>query len=732
MKSRFTRLLYPKTLEEAQNGSYTIALFRPQETVLDGQGQKITSFKAVGYYLPLSEQVTVDMTGHWRKDAKYGLQFEMESYEEVVESGKKGLVAYLSSGLIRGIGPKLAGRIYDAFGDDALRILDQDPERIREVPGVGKKKCVQFAAAYAQTRGARRIITLLAPLDVSAGQAVRLWKELGLDAESILRRQPYSVFEDGFISFELAEKLAQREGIAPTTPERVSAALLHVLRQAEQKGHLCIHKELFIRETVSLLSNPALNRMTVANQAFEMLKTNRLALYQDHVYRPVFADAERGTAAYIRDMLSGPQLPYMGDLDDELDRQEELLGLTLAEEQRSAVKAALTNPLAIITGGPGTGKTLIQRVLLNIYTKAFPEAKVVCCAPTGRAARRMEQSTGFPASTIHKALGLMNSDFKDLTPPEILSADLVLVDEVSMLDMMLAWYLFRALPIGCRLILIGDADQLPSVGPGAVLSELLASGMVPQARLDKVFRQNEGSRIAENAKAIRHGQTVLDYGSDFQFWSSPDIQQSADCLERLYIQEVRQYGIDNVVLLTPFRKKTDTGVQALNQRLQARLNPPGPEKPEWILGKRVFRLGDKVMQIRNRDEASNGDIGYIRKILREDDSWMVEVDFGDGRTACYCDADSMSQLDLAYAQTIHKSQGSEYASVLISIQQAHGRMLRRALIYTAVTRAKRHVLIVGDPAAMETAIRTTDTEKRETRLARRLMETKPDQKGRNP
>jgi exodeoxyribonuclease V alpha subunit len=349
--------------------------------VLDGQGQKIASFKAVGYYLPLSEQVTVDMTGHWRKDAKYGLQFEMESYEEVVESRKKGLVAYLSSGLIRGIGPKLAGRIYDAFGDDALRILDQDPERIREVPGVGKKKCVQFAAAYAKTRGARKVITLLASLDVSASQAVRLWKDLGFDAENILRHQPYSVFEDGFISFELVEKLARQEGIAPTAPERVSAALLHILRQAEQKGHLCIYKELFIRETVSLLSNPVLNRMAVANQVFEMLKAKRLALYQDFVYRPIFADAEQSTAAYIRDMLSGPQLPYMGDLDDELDHQEKLLGLTLAEEQRNAVKSALTNPLAIITGGPGTGKTLIQRVLLNIYTKVFPEAKVVCCAP---------------------------------------------------------------------------------------------------------------------------------------------------------------------------------------------------------------------------------------------------------------------------------------------------------------------------------------------------------------
>ncbi len=731
MKSQFTRLLYPKTLEEARNGSYTIALFRPKENVLDGQGRKIASFKVVGYYLPLSENVTVDMSGRWRKDPKYGLQFEMESYEEVVESGKKGMVAYLSSGLIRGIGPKLARRIYDTFGEDTLQILDEDPERIREVPGVGQKKCVQFASAYTQTRGARKVITLLAPLDISAHQAVRLWKELGLDTEGILRRQPYRVFEDGFISFELAERLAERSGIPPNAPERVDAALLCVLRQAEQRGHLCLHKEPFIREAVRLLANAALTRMEVANRAFEMLKARRLALYQDHVYRPVFAGAEQGAAAYIREMLSGPQLPYMGDLDDELDRQAKELGLALAKEQRHAVKTALTNPLSIITGGPGTGKTLIQRVLLNIYAKAFPDAKVVCCAPTGRAARRMEQSTGFQASTVHKALGLLNNEFKELTPPEILNADLVLVDEVSMLDMALAWYLFRALPIGCRLILVGDADQLPSVGPGAVLSELIACGKVPKVCLDKVFRQNEGSRIAENAKTIRHGQTRLDYGDDFQLWNSPDIQQSARCLEELYVQEVQRYGIDNVVLLTPFRKKTDTGVQALNQRLQARLNPPGPEKPELTLGKRVFRLGDKVMQIRNRDEVSNGDIGYVRKITLDEDGWSVEVDFGDKRTVCYCDADSIGQLDLAYAQTIHKSQGSEYASVLISIQQAQGRMLKRPLLYTAVTRAKRRVAIVGDPAAIELAIRTTDTEKRGTRLALRIAEKETETKRRN-
>lgn len=591
------------------------------------------------------------------------------------------------------------------------------------MPGVGEKKCAQFTVAYAQTRGARKVITLLAPLDVGAPQTVRLWKTLGLDAEGILRRQPYSVFEDGQISFMLAERLAALNDIPRTAPERVDAALLYILRQAEQKGHLCLHKEIFIHETVRLLAHSSMTRMVVANHAFEMLKAKRLALYGDYVYRPVFAEAEQGTAQCIRELLSGPHLPYMGDLDEELDRQEELLDLTLAEEQRHAVKTALTNPFAIITGGPGTGKTLIQRVLLNIYAKAFPEAKVVCCAPTGRAARRMEQSTGFPASTVHKALGLMNSELKGLNPPEILNADLVLVDEVSMLDMMLAWYLFRALPIGCRLILVGDADQLPSVGPGAVLSELLSCGMIPQVRLDKVFRQSAGSRIAENAKAIRSGQTRLDYGEDFQFWNSPDLQQSADCLEQLYIQEVQRYGMDNVVLLTPFRMKTITGVQTLNQRLQARLNPPGPEKPELALGKRLFRLGDKVMQIRNRDEVSNGDIGYIQKILHEDDGWMVEVDFGDDRTVCYSDDDSLGQLELAYAQTIHKSQGSEYASVLISIQQVYGRMLKRPLIYTAVTRAKRRVSIVGEPAAVELAIRTTDTEKRRTCLARRIAET---------
>ena len=722
MKCKFFRLIYPKSVEDAQSGSYTVALYVPCETVLDGQGNKLNSITVVGYYLPIMERMKVDMAGRWKKDAKYGLQFMMESYEEIIEPGKNGIVAYLSSGLIRGISKRLAERIYNTFGDETLTVLDNDPDRIREVPGISSKRCDQLRDSYLETRSARRIITMLAPLDINAGQAVRLQKELGIRAEELLKERPYEVFEQGLLSFDAADRLAERQSIPRTAPERVAAGLLHTLEVAEQKGHLCLHKERFIQQTVELLHTPGLSRMTVANEAFGMLKADRLALYQNHVYRPVMVKAENGTAQCIREMLQRNSLPYIGDLDDEIDQQQEELGFILAEEQRQAVKTALASPLCIISGGPGTGKTSIQRVFLNIYRKAFPDADIVCCAPTGRAARRLEQSTGLPACTVHKALNLTAGEANTLTLPEPVDADLVLVDEVSMLDMVMTWYLFHSLPPMCRLVLVGDADQLPSVGPGAVLSEMLRCGRIPMVMLDKVFRQSEGSMIAENAQRIRHGNASLQFDGDFQFWSSADIQQSAQWLERLYMQEVAQYGVDNVALLTPFRTKTETGVRSMNERLRALVNPPDVNKPEIALGQRIFRLGDKVMQTKNQEEVSNGDIGYIRKIERDEDGFIVEVDFHDNRIVSYEDSGSLSQLDLAYATTIHKSQGGQYDSVLLSIQNCHGRMLKRPLVYTGLTRAKRKVQIVGDWQAVIRAIQTTDTERRNTMLAVRITE----------
>ena len=723
MKCKFFRLIYPKSVEDAQNGSYTVALYVPCETVLDGQGNKLSSITVVGHYLPIMQRMKVDMTGRWKKDAKYGLQFMMESYEDIIEPGKKGIVTYLASGLIRGIGKKLAERIYNTFGDDTLEVLDNDPDRIREVPGISSKLCEQLRDSYMETRSARRIITLLAPLDINAAQAVRLQKDLGIRAEELLKERPYEVFERGLLSFDAADRLAERQGIPRTAPERVAAGLLHTLEVAEQKGHLCLNKEHFVQQALELLRTPGLNRMTVANVAFEMLKADRLALYQSHVYRPVMAKAEDGVAQCVREMLQRSSLPYIGDLDDEIDQQQEELGFTLAEEQRQAVKTALASPICIISGGPGTGKTSIQRVFLNIYRKAFPDADIICCAPTGRAARRLEQSSGLPACTVHKALNLTAGDTNTLAMPEQVDADLVLVDEISMLDMAMTWYLFHALPPMCRLVLVGDTDQLPSVGPGAVLSELLRCGRIPMVMLDKVFRQSEGSMIAENARHIRHGDTDLQFDGDFQFLGSADIQQSAEWLERLYMQEVRRYGVDNVALLTPFRAKTETGVRSMNERLRTLVNPPGANKPELSLGQRIFRLGDKVMQTKNREEVSNGDIGYIRKIERDDNGFLVEVDFHDDRIVAYEDNESLSHLDLAYATTIHKSQGGQYDSVLLSIQNCHGRMLKRPLVYTGLTRARCRAQIVGDWQAVIRAIQTTDTERRNTLLAARIIQT---------
>ena len=720
MKCSFSRLLYPKSLEEARDGSYMIALFRPNEKVLDAQGNRLNSIKVVGHFLPTVAGVKVDMAGHWKKDARYGLQFEMESYEEIVGSDKRSIVAYLSSGMIPGVGSVLAERIYNTFGAQTLEVLDQDPSRVSEVLGISKKKCEQFCKAYMETRSARKLINLLTPFNISAPQAVKLRQELGTDAQRLLMEFPYMVFERDLIDFEIADQLAQASGIPQNAPERLAAGLIYALKQAEHEGHLCMHKETFVRRAVNLLRAPQVTWKAVAQRAFEMIKEGRLSLFYDYVYRPIMAKAEEDVATWICDMLHRDSLPYMGDLDDEIDGQQTEMGFTFAEEQRHAIRTALTSPICIISGGPGTGKTSIQRAILNIYKKAFPDSDVVCCAPTGRAARRMEQSTGYPASTIHKVLNLTAGEVHELKDIDLLEADLVLVDEVSMMDMLTTWYLFNALPPSCRLILVGDADQLPSVGPGAVLNELLACGKLPAVILDKVFRQSEGSLVAENAQRIRHGVSDLEFGDDFQFWPSAEETQSAQYLMWFYKREVDRYGVDNVALLTPFRKKSKTGVYSLNAALHDTINPASQEKDEIETGQRILRVGDKVMQMKNRDFASNGDIGYICTSKRDSDGILVEVDFGDDRVVAYEDVESLRQLELAYAATIHKSQGSEYDAVLINIQNMHGKMLNRALIYTAETRAKKQVIIVGDWEAVVRAIQTADTKRRNTMLAVRI------------
>jgi exodeoxyribonuclease V alpha subunit len=719
MLCRFKRLLYPKN-QGVNPNSYMVGIYQVHEKLVDASGNNITDIKVVGYYLPIIDSILVNMIGHWAKTEKHGTQFEMESFHEVVEASRAGIMSYLASGLIKGIGLKTAEKIYDKFGDKTLGILDNHLDWLTSIPGISNCKLQRIKDSYLASHAARDVVALLTPHSgISPNRAVKIYQHFGVNTLDLLRQNPYRLCEMDGVGFATADRIAVDLGIGPSSPFRIDAGLLYTLKEAETHGHLCMEKLSFIKECVKLLDADGVDNNVVAERAFSMLKDGRLILYGDQVYRTPTANAEIRVAESIKALLLQRTASFPVNLDTDINAEEKKLGLKLVQEQRQAIKSCLASQICIVSGGPGTGKTLIQGVLLNIYKKHNKDAKIVCCAPTGRAARRMQQCTGFPASTIHRALNLFAGEGDSFNQPELIDADLVLVDEVSMLDIYLAGNLLSAIKASTQLVLIGDADQLPSVGPGAVLSELIACSRIPVVKLDKVFRQNAGSRIASNAKQIRHGNISLEYGDDFQFYDSKDYKTSADIIERLYINEVNKHGLDNVALLTPFRSKTETCVNSLNSRLREIINPAAPSKPEAAHGRSLFRLGDKVMQIKNKDDVSNGDVGYITSISKQSDEDIVTVDFGDGRVAEYVDAD-LDRLELAYACTIHKSQGSEYASVIINIHTGHYIMLKRPLIYTAITRAKARVSIVGQRKALCIAINTHDTERRGTMLALRI------------
>lgn len=721
MLCQFEKLIYPSNIAAVGINSYMIALYRPCEKILDTSGNRVTQVKAVGYCLPTADNLRYEIQGHWSKNPKHGVQYEVESYEEVIVPSKEGIIAYLSSGQIKGIGPKMAERIFDAFGLNTLNVLDHEPEKLLTISGISKTKLKKICDSYLANRGARDVVAFLAPHGITPNRAVQLYREYGNETMEIVKNHPYRLCEIAGIGFRSADQIAMNMGFAKVSAERVDEGLMFTLTEAEGKGHLCMEKKDFVKTAMKILDTPELTIDMVANRAARLVSAGRLSCYKGYVYRARTAETEQQLAERIHVVQRSSPYARFSSLDQEINREEQKLGIRLEPEQRTAITTALQSPISVITGGPGTGKTSIQKAILDIYRRQNPGGRIVCCAPTGRAARRMEQSTGHPASTVHKALGLIAGDDGQYGEPESFDADLVLIDEVSMLDIYLAKHVLRSVPKGCQLVLIGDADQLPSVGPGAVLSEIIKSDVIPVVRLDRVHRQNAGSRIATNAKLIRHGNLSLEYGTDFQFLDSSSIAESAEKIEKLYLQEIAKYGVDNVALLSPYRQKTETGVAALNERIRKDVNPQDPTKGEITLGKKTFRTGDKVMQIKNHEDVNNGDIGYITDISGIGNDAVVCIDFGDGRNVEY-DASELNMLDLGYASTIHKSQGSEYQSVIINLQCAHSIMLVRPLIYTAITRAKKQVIIVGERRALCIAIKKQDTEKRGTQLAERLKE----------
>ena len=721
MLCQFERLIYPQNVSSIDAGSFMIAVYRPCENIRDSAGNMVTQVKAVGYCLPIADNLRYELQGHWSKNPKHGVQFEVENYDEVITPTKEGIIAYLSSGQIKGIGPKMAEKIYDAFGLTALDVLDKEPERLLAISGISAAKLKKICDSYLANRGARDVVAFLTPHGITPNRAVKLYKEYGDRAMDIVKNHPYQLCEIAGIGFKTADRIAMSMGFDQLSVERVDEGILYALTDAEGKGHLCMEKHAFIKACLKVLDTPQLTEEMVANRAARLVYSGKLVSYQGNVYRSKTAYAESNLAELLSRQLRSARSHSYGDLDAALDAEELRMKVKFAPEQREAVKMALTQGVSVITGGPGTGKSMILRAILDIYRRQNPGKEICLCAPTGRAARRMEQATGLGASTVHKALGLLAGEDGDYGEPLALDADIILVDEVSMMDIYLAGRLLEAVKSRAQVVLIGDSDQLPSVGPGAVLSEMIASERIPVVRLDKVFRQNDGSRIAVNAKLIRHGNLSLEYGNDFRFVDSANLSDSASRIAELYMQEVARYGVDNVAMLSPYRQKTETGVNALNEMLRELVNPPDEGKPEVVCGKRKFRVGDKVMQVKNFEDVSNGDIGYIRNIFKFGDETTVCVDFGDGRNMEY-DSSELDMLDLGYASTIHKAQGAEYQSVIINLQCAHHIMLTRPLIYTAITRGKDRVIIVGERRALCISIKKTDIEKRGTCLAHRLQE----------
>ena len=719
MLCQFEKLLYPRTAD-ATTIDYMIAVYRPLEIIRDSAGDMLSEVKAVGYCLPIAEKVRYRLNGHWAKHPRHGLQFEVEGYEEVISHTKEGIIGYLASGQIKGVGRKIAELIYDTFGQDTLEILDREPEKLMSVRGISKKRLQKICDSYLATRGARDVIAFLSPHGVTANRAIKIYREYGKDTMDIIRNHPYRLVEMAGIAFKTADKLAMSLGLPAVSPERVDEALMYAIAEAEVEGHLCLEKHDFLRRTLRLLETPEITEDMAAGRAYHLVQENRLVCYDGYVYRSSTATVENNIAFHITQQMKMEVEPYE-HLDLAIMGEERKLKIRLAPEQRDAVKMALSSKFCVITGGPGTGKTAVQKAILDLYREKYPEATIVCCAPTGQAAQKMKESSGLPASTIHKALCIKANPDGSLTTGITLNADLILVDEVSMMDAFLAERLFAAVPPNARLVLVGDADQLPSVGPGAVLKDIISSGVVPVVRLDHVFRQSAGSRIATNARLIKHGNLSMEYGPDFMFFDSKDLAVSADIIENLYMQEVRKFGVDGVAFLTPFRHKTETSVDAMNARLQALVNPAAPGKPEAVSGQLRFRLGDKVMQIKNYEQVNNGDVGYIIGITGPENEASVQIDFGDGRIMEY-ENEQLKMLDLGYASTVHKSQGAQYKSVIMNLQCAHAIMLIRAIVYTAITRARLRLAIVGERKALCRAIRNTKADQRGTRLAQRIQD----------
>jgi len=694
--------------------------FRVVKVSITGRKEPVT---LIGHFPRVAAGAQLRVRGVPEMDKKHGEQVRALAVTELAPRTLQGLARYLGSGIVKGVGQKTAHRLVDKFGLKTLEILDEHPERLREVPTISPIKAERIAKAWKEQREMRDTMILLQGYGVSPALSQRIFKRYGSASGSIVGEQPYRLaMEVRGIGFSTADKIAQQVGVAKDAPERIQAGLLQALSDAtEGGGHTCVVRDEWMQAAATLLGGP---------EPADLERALRALLLSGHVIEERTLE---GSVYFTRDMhaaevrladrlqeLAASRVKPIDDVEKLLDRYESARSVRLAGAQRDAVASAATAPLLVITGGPGVGKTTVVRALLALFDGAGISVRLA--APTGRAAKRMEEASGRAAQTIHR---LLEFDPKRAVFQRVASrpidAGAVIVDEASMIDVTLADSLAQAVAPGTRLVLVGDVDQLPSVGPGAVLRDVIASGVAPCVRLTHVFRQAAASLIVENAHLVNAGRSPRssrDPDADFFVIERRDPVAARETVLELVRERIpRRFGLDpfrDVQVLTPMHKG-DAGAAALNEALQAALNPSGESVSR---GARTFRVGDKVMQLRNDYDKDvwNGDVGFVSGTT--DDGDLV-VRFEDGREREYASSE-LDDLVLAYACTIHKSQGSEYPAVVVVMLSSHFVMLSRNLLYTAVTRGKRLVVLVCDARAISLALERARRGERRSRLAERL------------
>jgi len=684
----------------------------------------------VGLVASVTPGQHIEAVGRWQNDKTWGQQFKATRIAVIPPDTLEGMSKYLASGMVKGIGPHFAQVLISAFGAEVFTVIEEHPERLLELPGIGRKRLDQVLAAWAEQKAVRKIMVFLQSHGVGTARAVRIYRVYGDDAVSIVSVNPYRLTLDiPGIGFKTADQIARNIGIAPDSPLRARAGISHVLQELSSDGHCRIPEKMLFEACARLLDIPAPVLEEAVRQELGIGNVVAVGDGEERgYYLAELFRAENGVAASIRRILQG-RLPWgTFEPDKVIAAAERTSGLELSLSQRSAVALALTNKLTIITGGPGVGKTTIINTILRILGTG--NLKFVLCAPTGRAAKRLSEATGREAKTIHRLLEFDPHfrDFKRCASNQ-LQADVVIVDESSMIDVVLMSRLLAAIPDRAGLIFAGDIDQLPPVGPGFVLADMIRSDAVPVVRLTEIFRQAQSSMIIVNAHRINRGEAVLRAtGPELSDFYAVDSVNAEDIQRRL-LQVVtdripERFGLDpfrDIQVLTPMNKGA-LGAGALNTLLQQTLN--GRAARRIVRFGTAFAEGDKVIQMVNNydKEVFNGDIGRISAVNEEESSLRVLFD---DREVLY-ESGELDEIALAYAITIHKSQGSEYPAVVIPLSMQHYSLLERNLIYTAVTRAKKLVMIIGDPKALTMAIGNRRSSGRLTGLTALLAEGTDD------